>query len=41
MKHVYNDIIQYRGNHDDYGVYQGNLLKHSPIMADRKNNGLR
>lgn len=36
MKHVYNDIIQYRGNHDDYGVYQGNLLKHSPIMADRK-----
>src|SRR5699024_5796206 len=32
----FTDVIQYRGSHYDFGVYQGQLLKDSPIIANRK-----
>lgn len=33
---VYTDVIQYRGNHYDFGVFQGEQLKKSPILIHRK-----
>lgn len=33
---VYSDIIQFRGSHYDFGYYQGQKLKHSPILPNRK-----
>ncbi|MUV37101.1 hypothetical protein JNUCC1_00907 [Lentibacillus sp. JNUCC-1] len=32
----YTDVLQYRGNHYDFGYYQGELLKHSPIISNRQ-----
>lgn len=32
----YSDVLQYRGNHYDFGYFQGELLKDSPIIHNRK-----
>lgn len=36
MVRVYSDIIQFQGNHYDFGYMQGELLNQSPILAHRK-----
>ncbi|MUK90534.1 linear amide C-N hydrolase [Ornithinibacillus sp. L9] len=36
MNHVYSDVIQFRGNHFQYGYMQGGLLKNSPILPNRE-----
>ncbi|MFD1851298.1 C45 family autoproteolytic acyltransferase/hydolase [Oceanobacillus bengalensis] len=36
MKKVFSNIVQYRGNHYDFGYMQGELLKSSPILDNRK-----
>lgn len=33
---VYSEIFQYRGNHYDFGYKQGELLRNSPILPNRK-----
>lgn len=35
MIDVYTDVLQFRGNHYDFGVFQGELLKKSPLLANR------
>src|SRR5699024_12423886 len=36
MKHYYSDVIQYEGNHYNFGFEQGKLLRDSPILNNRK-----
>ncbi len=36
MIKVYSEIVPFRGSHYDFGVYQGKLLLHSPILSNRK-----
>ncbi|ASK61117.1 acyl-CoA--6-aminopenicillanic acid acyltransferase [Virgibacillus phasianinus] len=35
MKKIYSDIRQFRGSHYDFGFYQGEELKNSPIIKNR------
>lgn len=36
MLDVYSDIVQFTGNHYDFGFMQGERLKKSPILANRE-----
>lgn len=35
LRHVYSEVIQFRGSHYDFGYFQGQKLKSSPILPNR------
>lgn len=35
-KKVMSDILQFKGSHYNFGVYQGELLKRSPLLKNRE-----
>ncbi|PLT29664.1 C45 family autoproteolytic acyltransferase/hydolase [Peribacillus deserti] len=37
MKHIYSDVIQFRGTHYDFGYYQGKRIKNSLTIINREN----
>ncbi|SDK56055.1 hypothetical protein SAMN05216187_11072 [Jeotgalicoccus aerolatus] len=36
MQSYYSDVMQFRGTHYDFGHYQGEQLKYSPILPNRE-----
>lgn len=36
MQKVYSDVIQFKGSHFDFGLYQGELLKSSPFLRNQE-----
>ena len=36
MNQFYSDVVQFKGNHYDFGYMQGELLKESPILFNRE-----
>src|SRR5699024_1127381 len=36
MKHFYSDVVTFTGNHYEFGYKQGQMLKQSPILENRK-----
>ncbi|WP_409291405.1 C45 family autoproteolytic acyltransferase/hydolase [Peribacillus sp. SCS-37] len=37
MKEIYSDVLQFRGTHFDFGIFQGEKVKHSLTIKNREN----